>query len=107
MGGKVRVYGKEGFSKSDLGRIGWVPQAAANLPRHIRITVRELVRLGTMNLQNMFKISDSGRSERLDRALEMVGLVDESVTASFVAYAHTCLLYTSPSPRYQRGSSMK
>ena len=86
MGGKVRVYGKEGFSKSDLGRIGWVPQAAANLPRHIRITVRELVRLGTMNLQNMFpwpvaaKISDSGRSERVDRALEMVGLVDEADT---------------------------
>ncbi len=80
MGGKVRVYGKEGFSKSDLGRIGWVPQAAANLPRHIRITVRELVRLGTLNLQNMFKISDSGRSERVDRALEMVGLVDEADT---------------------------
>ena len=57
MGGNVRVYGKEGFSKNDLGRIGWVPQAAANLPRHIRITVRELVRLGTLNMNNMFNIT--------------------------------------------------
>ena len=80
MGGNVRVYGKSGFSKTDLGRIGWVPQAAANLPRHIRITVRELVRLGTLNVQNMFKLGDSSRRASVDRSLKMVGLLDEADT---------------------------
>ena len=80
MGGNVRVYGKEGFSKNDLGRIGWVPQAAANLPRHIRITVSELVRLGTLNMNNMFNIRDAGRNARVDKALEMVGLSEEANT---------------------------
>ena len=79
-GGSVRVYGKQGFSKADLGRIGWVPQAAANLPSHIRITVRELVRLGTLNAQNMFKLGDSGRGARVNRALEMVGMSDKADT---------------------------
>ena len=79
-GGSVRVYGKQGFSKVDLGRIGWVPQAAANLPSHIRITVRELVRLGTLNAQNMFKLGDSGRGARVNRALEMVGMSDKADT---------------------------
>jgi len=77
MGGNVLIYGKEGFS-NHFGRIGWVPQAAANLPRHIRITVRELVRLGTLNPNNMFNIRDAGRNARVDNALEMVGLSEEA-----------------------------
>ena len=79
-GGTVRVYGNEGFSKSDHGRIGWVPQAASNLSSNIRITVRELVRLGTLNAQNMFILGDSRRNARVNRALEMVGLVDKADT---------------------------
>ena len=79
-GGIVRVYGKERFSNSDHGRIGWVPQAASNLSSNIRITVRELVRLGTLNPQNMFILGNSERNARVNRALEMVGLVDKADT---------------------------
>ena len=75
-GGIVRVYGKERFSNSDHGRIGWVPQAASNLSSNIRITVRELVRLGTLNSSNMFDWSDNGRREKVDKAIKMAGLQD-------------------------------
>jgi len=80
MGGSVRVYGKEDLSRGDLRKIGWVPQAAANLPRHIRITVRELVRLGTLNAKNMFWPWDYGRKAKVEKALEMVGLSDLAET---------------------------
>ncbi len=56
------------------GKIGWVSQAASNLPRHVKITVRELVRLGTLNAKNMLLWTDRGRRERVNRAIEMVGL---------------------------------
>ena len=79
-GGIVRVFGKERFSGSDYGRIGWVPQAASNLSSNIRITVRELVRLGTLNPQNMFIMGNSERNARVNRALEMVGIVDKADT---------------------------
>ena len=80
MGGRVLVYGKESLSRGDLVKIGWVPQAAANLPKHIRITVRELVRLGTLNVKNMFWPIDSGQSEKVEKALEMVGLFELAAT---------------------------
>ncbi|GIS03286.1 MAG: hypothetical protein CM15mP105_0430 [Methanobacteriota archaeon] len=52
-GGEVRLYGNDGFSKSDHGKIGWVPQAGSKIPNHIRITVREIVRLGTLNPRSL------------------------------------------------------
>jgi len=79
-GSRIRLYGNEGFSKSDYGRIGWVPQAGSKLSRHIRITVREIVRLGALNQRNMFILGDSSVNARVERALEMVGLVDKADT---------------------------
>ena len=64
--GKIDIYGNRPLSRKLYGRIGWVSQAAANLPREVRITVRELVKLGTLNANNMFSWSDNGRSQRVD-----------------------------------------
>jgi len=81
--GYVEIYGQPPFSRSTIGRIGWVSQAASNLPRDVRITVRELVRLGTLNGKNMFSWSDKGRVKRVNEAIKMVGLEDvENVDVS-------------------------
>ena len=50
--GSVSIYGQRPMSRGLNGKIGWVSQAAANLPKEIRLTVRELVRLGTLNSGN-------------------------------------------------------
>lgn len=72
--GTIEIYGCPPMSRKIQGMVGWVSQAAANLPKDIRITVRELVRLGTINSGNMFDLADSGRRERVDRAIKMTGL---------------------------------
>ena len=77
-GGEVRLYGNDGFSKSDHGRIGWVPQAGSKIPNHIRITVREIVRLGTLNPRSLSVFGGSSINLRVERAIEMVGLVDKA-----------------------------
>ena len=74
--GTIRVYDKNPLSRKLYGRIGWVSQAASNLPTHVRITVRELVQLGTLNAKNMFSFMDNNRRERVTKAIEMVGLED-------------------------------
>ena len=72
--GTVRIFNHQPQSNHLIGKIGWVSQAAANLPKDIRITVRELVRLGTVNGKNMFKFNDRSRIGQVDRAIAMVGL---------------------------------
>ena len=72
--GTIEIYGAPPMSRKIQGTIGWVSQAAANLPKDIRITVRELVSLGTLNSANMFDLFDGGRRERVDNAIKMTGL---------------------------------
>jgi len=72
--GKVRIFGNPPMSRNLNGRIGWVSQAASNLPRDIRITVRELVRLGTLNSKNMFFGPNKKQRESVRKAIELVGL---------------------------------
>lgn len=73
--GKVRIFGNPPMSRRLHGRIGWVSQAASNLPRDIKITVRELVQLGTVNAKNMLEVFfDRRRREQVDKAIQMVGL---------------------------------
>ena len=74
--GSIEIYGNPPLSRKLHRRIGWVSQAAANLPKDVRLTVRELVRLGTVNSGNMFDLSDNGRSLRVDNAIIMTGLED-------------------------------
>lgn len=74
--GSVTIYGHQPLSTRLIGKIGWVAQAAANLPKDIRITVRELVQLGTINGKNMFRFTDGDRRKRVDKAIKMVSLED-------------------------------
>lgn len=86
--GSIEIYGNPPLSRKLHRRIGWVSQAAANLPKDVRLTVRELVRLGTVNSANMFDWWDilpqpfdwwdngRRRRERVDNAISMVGLED-------------------------------
>lgn len=78
--GTVSIYGHPPMSRKLNGKIGWVSQAASNLPRDIRITVRELVQLGTRNASNMFFWANSKQKELVDKAIEMVGLTDVQTT---------------------------
>lgn len=72
--GTVSLYGQPPSPKRLFGKIGWVSQAAANLPHDIRLTVKELVQLGTINAGNMFSLFDRKRHERVLKAIELVGL---------------------------------
>jgi zinc transport system ATP-binding protein len=72
--GTIDIYGHKPMSRNILGKIGWVSQAAAVMPKNVRITVRELVRLGTLNSRNMFLRRRSIHREKVERAMKMVGL---------------------------------
>ena len=74
--GTVSLYGQPPSTREFFGKIGWVSQAAANLPKDIRLTVNELVRLGTVNVSNMFSFFDTKRQQRVQEAIRMVGLED-------------------------------
>jgi len=74
--GTVEIYGNHPMARNLQRKIGWVSQAAANLPKDVRISVRELVRLGTLNSANMFDWKDNGRRGRVDKAIRMTGLED-------------------------------
>tara|TARA_Y100000766_G_C18770428_1_gene538085 strand:- start:85 stop:918 length:834 start_codon:yes stop_codon:yes gene_type:complete len=79
--GNIKIYNSKPMSRNLYGKIGWVSQAASNLPKDIRITIRELVHLGTVNAKNMFSLSwfpirNNARRERVKEAIKMVGLED-------------------------------
>tara|TARA_B100000131_G_scaffold180885_1_gene174614 strand:+ start:309 stop:1115 length:807 start_codon:yes stop_codon:yes gene_type:complete len=74
--GSVRIYGSPPMSRNQIGKIGWVSQAAANLKKEIRITVEELVKLGTLNAKNMFFRSRKEQYSAVQTAIKMVGMED-------------------------------
>ena len=47
--GNITLYGNNPNPKLFYGRVGWVSQAASNLPRQVRLTIRKLVGLGTIS----------------------------------------------------------
>ena len=71
--GKIEIYAKP-TSRGYFGNIAWVSQAASNLPDHIRITVQELVQLGTLNPSNLFFPYSKKNRMSVEKAIEMVGL---------------------------------
>ena len=71
--GSIRIYGHPPLSGQLMGRIGWVSQAASHLPKHVRISVRELVSLGTISPKTAFCLTDQ---ERVRKAIQMVDLED-------------------------------
>ena len=72
--GSVMIYGSPPMSRNQIGKIGWVSQAAANLKKEIRITVEELVKLGTINAKNMFFRSRKEQNSAVENAIRMVGM---------------------------------
>ena len=78
--GEVLVYGNEPASKQNLGMVGWVPQAASEVPKNIHITVRELIQLGTLNQDNYLMRMDRRRAEKVEKSLEMTGLTEVAET---------------------------
>ena len=77
MNGSVTVFGDEPASKKNIGKVGWVPQAATQLPNSVHITVMELIRLGTLNHQNyLWGFMNSEMKERVELSLEMTGLTE-------------------------------
>tara|TARA_B100000900_G_scaffold412167_1_gene433396 strand:+ start:1386 stop:2207 length:822 start_codon:yes stop_codon:yes gene_type:complete len=72
--GSITIFGKEASPRNFYGRVGWVSQAASNLPRHVKLTVRELVGLGTVNAESIFQLFNNGRKEKILDAIKSVGL---------------------------------
>ena len=75
--GTIEIYGNPPMSRKLHRKIGWVSQAASYLPKDVKLTVRELVRLGTLHRGNMFDHwawLNTGREERVTQAIRMAGL---------------------------------
>ena len=82
MSGDVLVFGHVPACKHNLGLVGWVPQAATQLPKNIRISVRELIRLGTLNQDNYLRpIMRPEIREKVEMSMEMVGLTEMADTS--------------------------
>ena len=74
--GRIRIHGCEPMCRSNDGRISWVSQAASNIPNNLRITIRELVKLGSISSRNMFFPDRKKIDPIVDKAIEMVDLKD-------------------------------
>ena len=79
--GEVKIYGHEPNSKELHGRIAWVSQAAANLPANIRITVRELVKLGTLKGLGIDLLLRRSNAVEVNEAIDLVGLREYADTS--------------------------
>ena len=71
--GSVKIYDLAPMSKQTLGKVGWVPQAATNLPQNLQITVREFIQLGTLSPKSLFQLSNKER-EKVQKIIETIGL---------------------------------
>jgi zinc transport system ATP-binding protein len=73
--GGILLSGHEPLSQGVFGKVAWVSQAAANLPKNVRLTVRELVSLGVLNHKNWWNWFLPNRASlKIEDAIEMVGL---------------------------------
>ena len=71
--GSVKIYDLAPMSKQTLGKVGWVPQAATNLPQNLQITVKEFIQLGTLNPKSLFELRNKER-EKVQKIIETIGL---------------------------------
>ena len=77
VSGHVEVFGEKPGAKASRGRIAWVSQAAAQLPSNLKISVRELVALGTMSwIDMLLPFRRTNRAQRVEEAIHLVGLQD-------------------------------
>ena len=71
--GSVKIYDLAPMSRQTLGKVGWVPQAATNLPQNLQITVKEFIQLGTLNPKSLFQLTNKER-EKVQKIIETIGL---------------------------------
>ena len=71
--GSVKIYDYAPMSKQILGKVGWVPQAATNLPQNLQITVKEFIQLGTISSKSIFGIRRKER-EKVQKIIKTIGL---------------------------------
>ena len=57
-----------------------MPQAATNIPDHLRITVKEFIRLGLLNLRNCILPLSKSNKFKVDKIIETVGLTSYANT---------------------------
>ena len=74
--GYVELYGASNPSNSLMRKLGWVSQHASNIPKNVKLTVRELVQLGTLNSGNMFWRYNADQNARVDQAIRQADLED-------------------------------
>ena len=72
--GTIRIYGHPPMSSMIRQKIGWVSQAASYLPKNVRLTVRELVNLGTLHSGNLYDFGSQSRRNKTTQAIRMTGL---------------------------------
>lgn len=72
--GTIRIYGHPPMSRMIRQKIGWVSQAASYLPKNVRLTVRELVKLGTLHSGNLYDFGSQSRRNKTIQAIRMTGL---------------------------------
>lgn len=72
--GTIRIYGHPPMSGMIRQKIGWVSQAASYLPKNVRLTVRELVKLGTLHSGNLYDFGSQSRRYKTNQAIRMTGL---------------------------------
>ena len=74
--GYVELYGTSNHPNYILRKLGWVSQHASNIPKNVKLTVRELVQLGTLNSGNMFWRYNADQNARVDRVIRQADLED-------------------------------
>ncbi len=74
--GSVDVFGHNPKLVNFNGKVGWVSQDAASIPTKMRMTVRELITLGTLSSSNLFSFRRKKNNEVVENAMRLVGLSD-------------------------------
>jgi len=74
--GKIEVFGSNPYPTNFRGEVGWVSQTAANIPTKMRMTVRELITMGTVSRIELwpFSIHSKEKRERIEKAMELTGI---------------------------------
>lgn len=80
--GKVEIYNSEPMSKNVIGKVGWVPQSATSLPNNVKITVRELIKLGTLNGDNFFQSTRTNKdiTEKIIQDLNLEDVANSRIS---------------------------
>ena len=72
--GTIEVFGVNPYPTNFRGEVGWVSQTAANIPTKMRMTVRELISMGTVSRIELFPSRSKKKRERIEKAMELTGI---------------------------------